>query len=365
MGFHLSILSHLYSHGCDASIIPSLTNYLLSEPSFKIIEKDHYICYRCHISHSTVFVLVGLRGIMGNNTQKTPPSHSPCPHPEGKVSPVCWDCAEEGHVNHNHLEEGNVSPTWQRLKRIRTSFRTRKNSLSTAKESAAPEVHQPEEGMELGTPDARKQQPGLIVVDGPRIVSPDDKFRGLKAGRNKSRWSVDSGTSEKNDASEKVLGLERRTFQITIAIAFIVIAALIVGVALGVTKHKGSRSTSFQMSGGGHPTASSTASSSAPTATGTSSRICIGDDNSTYIDPGTGSKFQLECATAHRGKDIENIEATSMQDCIGLCAKNDQCMGAIWYNVGPQGTDLNYCWLKSAMEDDLDETPDAQSVIRL
>ncbi|KAI1261925.1 hypothetical protein F5Y18DRAFT_190106 [Xylariaceae sp. FL1019] len=305
---------------------------------------------------------------MGSDTHKTPGSHSPCPHSNGKTSPVCWDCAEEGHVSHSHSKEGDVSPTWQRLKRIRTSFRVGKSSLSTAKQSTAPEVHRPEEGIEVGTPDARKLETGLIVVDGPRIVSPEDKFGGFKTGRNKSRWSTDSGTSEKSDASAKVLGLQRRTFQITTAIAFLVIAALIVGVALGVTKHKSSKSTSHQMSSGGHPTASSTASSSAPTATGISgisSRICIGDDNSTYIDPGTGSRFQLECATAHRGRDIENTEATSMQDCIGLCAKNNQCKGAIWYNVGPQGTDLNYCWLKSAMEDDLDETPDAQSVVRL
>jgi hypothetical protein len=68
---------------------------------------------------------------------------------------------------------------------------------------------------------------------------------------------------------------------------------------------------------------------------------------------------------AHQGRDILNLEADTMEECVSLCAKNAHCKGAIWYNVGPQGTDLNYCWLKSEMEDDLRVTADAQSVVRL
>ncbi|KAI1350500.1 hypothetical protein F5Y01DRAFT_315735 [Xylaria sp. FL0043] len=97
-----------------------------------------------------------------------------------------------------------------------------------------------------------------------------------------------------------------------------------------------------------------------------SSRICIGDDGSTYTDPATGDKFRLECSVAHQGKDILNYEANTMQDCIAMCAKNTHCKGAIWFNVGPQGTLLNYCWLKSEMDSgDGDVNGDAQSVVRL
>ncbi|KAI1429409.1 hypothetical protein F5Y12DRAFT_728102 [Xylaria sp. FL1777] len=97
-----------------------------------------------------------------------------------------------------------------------------------------------------------------------------------------------------------------------------------------------------------------------------SSRICIGDDGSTYSDPSTGDKFRIECGVAHQGKDIENLKAYTMEACISLCVKNRFCKGAIWFNVGPQGTDLNYCWLKSEMDDSaIQLMPDAQSVVRL
>ncbi|ORY60996.1 uncharacterized protein BCR38DRAFT_443163 [Pseudomassariella vexata] len=54
-----------------------------------------------------------------------------------------------------------------------------------------------------------------------------------------------------------------------------------------------------------------------------------------------------------------------MEECTAFCAKRDDCKGATWYNVGPQGTDLNYCWLKSAMNGDTRDTADAQSVERI
>ncbi|KAI1739648.1 hypothetical protein F4680DRAFT_131905 [Xylaria scruposa] len=102
-----------------------------------------------------------------------------------------------------------------------------------------------------------------------------------------------------------------------------------------------------------------------PSKPSNSSRICVGDDESTYTDPGTGHKFRIECAVAHQGKDIENLEAETMQECISMCAKNKFCKGAIWFNVGPQGTDNNYCWLKSAMDGEVQENTDAQSVVLL
>ncbi|KAI2602800.1 hypothetical protein GGR54DRAFT_468821 [Hypoxylon sp. NC1633] len=114
------------------------------------------------------------------------------------------------------------------------------------------------------------------------------------------------------------------------------------------------------------PSTTTTSKKTTATPTSSSSKVCIADDGSTYTDPGTGDKFKIECAKAHQGKDIDNPEAETMQACISLCAKNSECVGAIWYNVGPQGTDLNYCWLKRSMDDsDIRNTPDAQSVVRL
>ncbi|KAI0426131.1 hypothetical protein F5Y09DRAFT_319719 [Xylaria sp. FL1042] len=114
------------------------------------------------------------------------------------------------------------------------------------------------------------------------------------------------------------------------------------------------------------PPASSADPPSTPSTDSPSSRICIGDDGSTYTDPATGDKFRIECAVAHQGKDIMNSEANTMQDCISMCAKNAHCKGAIWFNVGPQGTLLNYCWLKSDMDDSrIQVNADAQSVVRL
>ncbi|KAI1768905.1 hypothetical protein GGR53DRAFT_315190 [Hypoxylon sp. FL1150] len=117
------------------------------------------------------------------------------------------------------------------------------------------------------------------------------------------------------------------------------------------------------------PTTSTT--STAETAASTlfpaqSNGYCLGYDGATYTDPSTGSQFRIECDAAHEGKDITNPEAETMEDCVSLCADNSRCVGAIWYNVGPQGTDLNYCWLKSSLDDsDIRDTPDAQSVVRL
>lgn len=77
----------------------------------------------------------------------------------------------------------------------------------------------------------------------------------------------------------------------------------------------------------------------------------------------------MECAAAHEGRDLANVEAATMEECVSLCAQRPRgsCVGAIWFAVGPQGTDLNYCWLKSELggDDAIRDTLDAQSVVRL
>ncbi|RYO92358.1 hypothetical protein DL764_008146 [Monosporascus ibericus] len=61
------------------------------------------------------------------------------------------------------------------------------------------------------------------------------------------------------------------------------------------------------------------------------------------------------------GYDIENCEKESVAACIAWCAEADECAAANWYNAGPQGADLNYCWLKSDYGE-VRKTKDAQSV---
>lgn len=487
-----------------------------------------------------------------------PTSKHSCPHMEGKGAPVCWDCAEAGHIySPSPMEGEEMSPSWEKFKRFQESpiFRdgdfARNNIYSAGVQSLGLELRPAEDGLEVGVPNSRRSQPGLEVVTGPQVVSPQDKFR--KPELEHQKWNSpiiyhqqqeeavvshpspqkqepdsynyqhqedrailtrepiageDKKENEEKKEEQKILGLRRRTFWIVLAIVVLALFGLMTGVAVGLTQqnkaqyvpsddHKphgeselitsppspsftpSSTSDGGQVNGGSsadHPSTSPTmttkaapthvtSDSSSPTvlsdtnnihpsshqgddATSTprtaaatggggggggggnrdpefvtvtatptivddsqrpstailvqpttvivnapsppppspappppppqktspaaqafpapySSRICFRDDGSTYTDPGTGSRFSVECGVAHEGKDIENLEAETMEQCVNLCAKNKFCKGAIWFNVGPQGTDLNYCWLKSEMDGDVRQTIDAQSVVRL
>lgn len=54
---------------------------------------------------------------------------------------------------------------------------------------------------------------------------------------------------------------------------------------------------------------------------------------------------------------MQNAIKNSMEDCIALCAKynantkttNRSCAGVTWVYIGPQGTDVNYCWAKASL----------------
>ncbi|GAP91419.1 hypothetical protein SAMD00023353_6300660 [Rosellinia necatrix] len=346
-----------------------------------------------------------------------------CPHLDKKLLPVCWDCAEEGQVHDNRTTSGNVPPTWQKFKKIQSNFGIRSGNFRAGMQSTAPEVHPPEEGLEVGRPAFRESQPGLMVVGVPGATrSKEEPLISKPEQDNGHRGWGSRKTGVGSPA--KVLGLRRKTFLTIGTIMMLFAAALILGIVVStMQKRNNTQSTSPDMpsseapsslSPSSHaetaatkvpatitlavtvdrsegdkataavstvfivstaeapaepvasqPTVSSSTTSIAPAATGVSSRVCIGADGSTYTDPATGTEFRLECAAAHHGKDIENVEAASMQSCISMCANNDQCKGAIWYNVGLQGTNLNYCWLKSKMENDVKMTRDAQSVVRL
>lgn len=313
---------------------------------------------------------------MANDTPIEPKVGVSCPHSDGKSTPICWDCAEAGHLGHGIRQ----SPTLKNSRKIKNRLRLfGSGSTLVSGQSVAPEVHPPAEGMEVGSPDPRKTQPGLEVRLGPHTgVGGPDPITKRRLRKRKCWW-------------------------VLICLLLVIIVAVAVGVGVGVTqKNKSTESqpaVSSPIGGEDQPKTSATgipaadtstaptpsptyssASSSAASSTSSSTSSstpsqtpaatpsdgCLGTDGSTYTDPGTGSRFKIECDVAHQGRDIENPEAQSMEECVSLCANNSRCKGAIYYNVGPQGTDLNYCWLKSSMNDtDIRPTNDAQSVVRL
>jgi hypothetical protein len=83
---------------------------------------------------------------------------------------------------------------------------------------------------------------------------------------------------------------------------------------------------------------------------------CPSVDNTNYTVPGTGAVFRRECLTDRQGSDIANVEQLSMEDCLAYCvswntnaANSQRCAAVTWVYVGPQGTDVNYCWIKYAV----------------
>ncbi|KAI1739647.1 hypothetical protein F4680DRAFT_421034 [Xylaria scruposa] len=192
--------------------------------------------------------------MMETNSTATWTSITPCPHSDALGVPVCWDCAEGGHVRTSPVEGESTSPSWQRFKKFRRSLSFRTSSYSRSNISLAGtqvstlEVCSPEEGLEVGSPRSRRSQPGLILVEGPRVVSPEDKF--IKP----ELKSWDSESTQKDEASElnvaavesteekkKIWGLQRRTFQILIVVAVLAFAGVIIGIAVAVTKQNGAQ----------------------------------------------------------------------------------------------------------------------------
>ncbi|KAI1483831.1 hypothetical protein F4774DRAFT_366672 [Daldinia eschscholtzii] len=310
---------------------------------------------------------------MANNTAPGFDLNAVCPHySDGRGTPVCWDCAEGGHLGRS----GENSPAPEKTKKRFVLMGGGSKILDNG--PLAPEVHPPVEGIEVGSPDPRTVPPGKEVFYEPQIINTPDTF--IKDEHN--GWNTESNQDAVATPKQPtILGLRKRVFWLLLIAMFIVaFVGAAVGAAVGVTQRNQSMKASSatpspalgenQSTGPSNPTTTSTPTSSSAsgqsTATPNPARSCLGTDGSTYTDPGTGAKFRIECAVAHQGRDIENLKAETMQECVSLCAKNARCTGAIWYDVGPQGTDLNYCWLKSSMDDsDIRSTPDAQSVVRL
>jgi hypothetical protein len=118
-------------------------------------------------------------------------------------------------------------------------------------------VHPAEEGLEVGAPSrSRGSQVGLIVVSGPRIVSPEDKlgpksgYKSWNSGSSKDQEynAVMTQATQKDDTAQaelikttkkKIWGFRKKTLQILVAIAILIFAGIIVGVSVGLTQRKG------------------------------------------------------------------------------------------------------------------------------
>ncbi|KAK7983172.1 hypothetical protein PG989_010574 [Apiospora arundinis] len=113
------------------------------------------------------------------------------------------------------------------------------------------------------------------------------------------------------------------------------------------------------------PTASTTAPGSVYSDT---APLCPGANNTIYITPrGDGSaQYRRICGVSYDGNDIHPQQAETMGLCLSLCSGRTGCAGVVWYDAGPQGTDLNWCWLKNSMEKAvLSYRDEAQTAIRL
>ncbi|KAK8121669.1 hypothetical protein PG984_010339 [Apiospora sp. TS-2023a] len=145
------------------------------------------------------------------------------------------------------------------------------------------------------------------------------------------------------------------------------VAALGLGLGLGL-------SIRSKRLGGGGSSAASDSSSSSPTASTTPSPTpsdtappCPGANN-TVIDDG-GTQYRRICGISYDGNDIQPQKADTMGQCLSLCSAHTgevACAGVVWYDAGPQGTDLNWCWLKRSMDKAVLSYRDAaQTAIRI
>ncbi|KAK5627953.1 hypothetical protein RRF57_003668 [Xylaria bambusicola] len=191
----------------------------------------------------------------------TSTSNSRCPHSYEKGVPICWDCAEAGHIaSPRGTESVASSPAWQGLRRFRKSLGFWDESLRTSSiypagsQASTLEFRPPEEGLEVAVPNHhRYSQPGLIVVAGPHVVSHEEKFQKPEA-KSCSNETIQKEDNQQaavvapppatspippitSEPSRKVW-YRRRMFQILVIIAILALVALIIGVAVGVTKQK-------------------------------------------------------------------------------------------------------------------------------
>ncbi|KAH6664199.1 hypothetical protein B0J14DRAFT_706632 [Halenospora varia] len=202
---------------------------------------------------------------------------------------------------------------------------------------------------------------------------------------------------------KKICGLRKTTFWLAFGLAVLALAAIAGGATAAalVIKHKSNNTgTSSSMTSGqansasySFPTATTnpnsastpvsvstairtvtaasgsatvTNSNANPTSTSSSATSsigpggvqisCPGTDNTNYVVPNTSQKFVRRCNTDLAGSDFSRSNANNMAECLALCAKQNadanavtKCYAVTWVYRGPQGTAVNYCWLKNSV----------------
>lgn len=168
---------------------------------------------------------------MANDTPIEPKVGVSCPHSDGKSTPICWDCAEAGHLGHGIRQ----SPTLKNSRKIKNRLRLfGSGSTLVSGQSVAPEVHPPAEGMEVGSPDPRKTQPGLEVRLGPHTVSPLGDRSPYKHLSYRTKLDY-KGVGGPDPITKRRLR-KRKCWWVLICLLLVIIVAVAVGVGVGVTQ---------------------------------------------------------------------------------------------------------------------------------
>lgn len=177
-----------------------------------------------------------------------------------------------------------------------------------------------------------------------------------------------------------ILGLRRTAFWLSLSNILLAIAVVVVGVAVFET-HKGNNIvTAAPEPSPSAPTSCNsvtTATGPSPT-TSTSGNVCLAtkktstsaalgaplvecplsSTDASYTVPGTNLTFVRSCSTDYVGNDMAQFPATTMADCLAVCAQLHlypssalgACAGAVWvYGDGPQGENISFCFPKWQM----------------
>ncbi|KAK8064363.1 hypothetical protein PG994_007001 [Apiospora phragmitis] len=263
----------------------------------------------------------------------------------------------------------------------------------------------------LATTEEFSSTPGLQTVSGPQVVaapphlqeSIPSELEALSADHNKMMltaigsagstfappqpsagmipWDreAEQKMTVKHGVGDKGKARERRRW--IWGLGIIVLLALVTALGLGLGLSMRSKRLGGSSGGSDRPSAASNGTSSAPTASTATAPSpsasdpapsCPDANNTVYTTPadedGSGStQYRRICGVSYDGNDIQPEKAETMGRCLALCSgQQGSCAGVVWYDAGPQGTDLNWCWLKRSMEKAvLSYRDSAQTAIRL
>ncbi|KAK8017115.1 hypothetical protein PG993_015304 [Apiospora rasikravindrae] len=136
------------------------------------------------------------------------------------------------------------------------------------------------------------------------------------------------------------------------ALGVVVLLALVTALGLGLGLSMRKKRHEESSDGSGTPSAGSDSTSSVPTASLTAPRPnpsdtappCPDANNTIYTSPANdgGTQYRRICGVSYDGNDIQPQLAQTMGMCLSLCSGHaGGCAGVVWYDAGPQGTDLN------------------------